>query len=100
MNIVKTMTININHTNYTDEEIIAAVEAARDAGRSADYDNSAAAADPNAEEWEQIEYTMTVAIGDDSLLVVWRPTEDRYNDAVERDDTSDICDWDMIDEVW
>ena len=94
------MTININKTDYTDAEIIAAVEAAWNAGESADSDNSAAAADPNADDWEKIEYTMSVNMPDgESVSCIWRPTEDRYNDAVERDDTSDICDWYMIDEV-
>ena len=94
------MTININKTNYTEAEIIAAVDAAMNAGKYADIDNSAAAADPNAAEWEKIHYTMSVVMPDgESVICTWRPTEDRYNDAVERDDTSDICDWDIIDEV-
>lgn len=94
------MTININKTNYTEAEIIAAVKAAMDAGKSAVECNSPAAAYPSAEDWDQIYYTMSVDMPDgERVTCIWRPTEDRYNDAVERDDTSDICDWDCIDEV-
>lgn len=94
------MTININKTSYKDEEIIAAVEAALEVGKDAVADNSASAADPNASEWEKIEYTLKVDMPDgESVRCIWRPTAERYNDAVERDDTGDICDWETIDEA-
>lgn len=94
------MTININRTNYKDEEIIAAVEAALDVGKYADIGNSAKAADPKAEYWEKIEYSLSVVMHDgERVRCIWRPTKESYKDAVERTDTGDICDWEIIDEA-
>lgn len=94
------MTINLNKTNYTDSEIVAAVQAARDAGKYADIGICVAATDPNLEYWERFEFPMLVHMPDGgSIRCIWRPTKDRYDDALNRFDISHICDWDTIDEV-
>lgn len=87
------MNINENRTAYTDEEIIAAVEEATKRGESAVVDN-----DGTGEElWERIAYSMTVVMADGGdVIVLWRPTEDGYKMATDKDDDSYMCDWDEI----
>lgn len=92
--------INLNKTEHADAEIIAAIEEAEARGEIAICDNGSRACDEDAEEWERVEYTMRVVVGDDPLLVVWRPTEEGWRYVETHDgDESRACDWDEIDEV-
>lgn len=87
------MHINENRTAYTDEEIIAAVEEATKRGEAAVVDNYGT----DGELWERIAYSMTVAMADGGdVTVLWRPTEDGYKMAEDKDDDSYMCDWDEI----
>lgn len=96
------MTININKTDYTDEEVIAAVKAAIARGEGAVGDNNCHAGDRDYDDtpWERIDYTMSVTVRGDPLLVTWHMTEAGWDYAASHDgDDSEACNWDEIAEV-
>lgn len=87
------MNININNTDYTDAEIIAAVKSSKEVATADNHGT-------DGEIWQRIRYTMTIEMANgDMIAVCWNPTEEGYKLAEERDDDSYMCDWDNIDLV-
>ena len=89
-------TININRTEYTDAEILKALEEAENHGKQALMDNYRT----EGPMWRRIRYHLTVEMDNgDRVAIYWHPTEEGYKTAEETADESWMCNWDDIDLV-
>lgn len=88
--------INLNKTEYTDAEIIAALDDAENHGKHALMDNYRT----EGPMWTRIRYHITVEMDNgDRVAIYWNPTEDGFRIAEETADESSMCNWDEIDLV-
>lgn len=88
--------INMNKTDYTDAEIVEAVEEALNLGKQPMMDNYRT----EGPMWQRIRYSLDVEMDNgDRISAYWNPTEDGYKTAEEIADESWMCNWDEIDLV-